>query len=181
MNARIHVEHPVTEAICGLDLVEQQIRVAEGHPLAFKQGDVRFGGHAIECRINAEDWVHDFRPSPGCVTRAIFAVGTGLRVDTHIEPGADVPPYYDSLLAKVIAHGGDRPQALERLCGALARCEISGVSSTLPLQEALLRSPGFTAGGVTTDFFRHFLENRPAAEYIGPSAERIDPPAQRIE
>jgi acetyl-CoA carboxylase biotin carboxylase subunit len=167
MNARIQVEHPVTEGICGLDLVECQIRVAEGRPLGFTQRDVRFDGHAIECRINAEDWVRDFRPSPGRVTRAIFAVGEGIRVDTHIEPGAEVPPYYDSLMAKVIAHGRDRTQALERLSGALARCEIEGVSSTLSLQEALVGSPGFAAGGVTTDYFRRFLEDRPAAEHIG--------------
>jgi acetyl-CoA carboxylase biotin carboxylase subunit len=166
MNARIQVEHPVTEAICGLDLVEQQIRVAEGRPLSFAQGDVRFAGHAIECRINAEDWIRDFRPSPGCVSRAIFAVGEGIRIDTHIESGAEVPPYYDSLLAKVIAHGRDRTDALEHLYGALARCAIEGVCSTLPLQRALVRSPDFTAGGVTTDYFRKFLENRPAAERI---------------
>jgi acetyl-CoA carboxylase biotin carboxylase subunit len=166
MNARIQVEHPVTEAICGLDLVEQQIRVAEGRPLSFTQEDVRLAGHAIECRINAEDWIRDFRPSPGCVTRAIFAVGEGIRIDTHIEPGAEVPPYYDSLMAKVIAHGSDRTQALERLSGALSSCAIEGVSSTLPLQRALVRSPGFTAGGVTTDYYAQFLENRPAAERI---------------
>jgi acetyl-CoA carboxylase biotin carboxylase subunit len=164
MNARIQVEHPVTEAICGLDLVECQIRVAEGRPLRFTQRDVRFDGHAIECRINAEDWIRDFRPSPGRVTRAIFAAGEGIRVDTHIEAGAEVPPYYDSLMAKVIAHGRDRTQALERLCGALARCDIEGVSSTLRLQAALLRGPGFAAGGVTTDYFPRFLENRSVPE-----------------
>jgi acetyl-CoA carboxylase biotin carboxylase subunit len=167
MNARIQVEHPVTEAICGLDLVECQIRVAEGRPLSFAQGDVRFAGHAIECRINAEDWSRDFRPSPGRVTRAIFATGEGVRVDTHIEAGAEVPPYYDSLMAKVIAHARNRTQALERLCAALARCRIEGVSSTLSLQEALTRSPGFAAGGVTTDYFPRFLENHRASEGIG--------------
>ena len=165
MNARIQVEHPVTEAICGLDLVECQIRVAEGRALSFTQRDVRCDGHAIECRINAEDWRRDFRPNPGRVSRAIFAAGEGVRVDTHIESGADVPPYYDSLMAKVIAHGRDRTQALERLCAALARCRIEGVSSTLSLQEALARSPGFAAGGVTTDYFARFLDNHPAAEH----------------
>jgi acetyl-CoA carboxylase biotin carboxylase subunit len=166
MNARIQVEHPVTEAICGLDLVECQIRVAEGRRLPFAQSDVRSDGHAIECRINAEDWLRDFRPSPGRVTRAIFAAGEGIRVDTHIEAGAEVPPYYDSLMAKVIAHGRDRTQALERLSGALARCEIEGVSNTLSLQRAMVRSAEFTAGGVTTDYFRRFLENHPASERI---------------
>jgi acetyl-CoA carboxylase biotin carboxylase subunit len=167
MNARIQVEHPVTEAICGLDLVECQIRVAEGPPLSIAQSDVRLEGHAIECRINAEDGRRDFRPSPGRVTRAIFAAGEGIRVDTHIEAGADVPPYYDSLIAKVIAHGRDRAQALERLCAALARSRIEGVSSTLSLQEALARSPGFAAGGVTTDYFPRFLEKRRAPERTG--------------
>ncbi len=167
MNARIQVEHPVTEAICGLDLVECQIRVAEGRRLQFTQRDLRFDGHAIECRINAEDWIRDFRPSPGRITRAIFPAGEGIRVDTHIESGAEVPPYYDSLMAKVIAHGRDRAQALERLSGALGRCEIEGVSSTLPLQRAMVRSPEFGAGGVTTDYFQRFLENHAAAERIG--------------
>jgi acetyl-CoA carboxylase biotin carboxylase subunit len=166
MNARIQVEHPVTEAICGLDLVECQIRVAEGHRLKFTQREVRFEGHAIECRINAEDWVRDFRPSPGRVTRASFAAGDGLRVDTHIEAGAEVPPYYDSLMAKVIAHGRNRTHALERLSGALERCEIAGVSSTLPLHRALVRSPEFAGGGVTTDYFPRFLDAHPAPERI---------------
>jgi acetyl-CoA carboxylase biotin carboxylase subunit len=167
MNARIQVEHPVTEAICGLDLVEQQIRVAEGRPLSFTQADVHLAGHAIECRINAEDWSRDFRPSPGRVTRALFAVGEGIRVDTHIESGADVPPYYDSLMAKVIAQGSDRSQALGRLRGALERSQICGVTSTLELQAALLRSPGFVAGGPTTDYFRSFLDSHRAAELVG--------------
>jgi acetyl-CoA carboxylase biotin carboxylase subunit len=167
MNARIQVEHPVTEAICGLDLVECQIRIAEGRPLMFKQRDVRFEGHAIESRINAEDWTRDFRPSPGRVTRAIFPAGEGIRVDTHIEPGAEVPPYYDSLMAKVIAHGRDRAQALERLCGALARCELEGVCSTLPLQQLLVGSAEFAAGGVNTEYFNRVIEHRVAAEPRG--------------
>jgi acetyl-CoA carboxylase biotin carboxylase subunit len=167
MNARIQVEHPVTEAICGLDLVEQQIRVAEGRPLSFKQEDVLLAGHAIECRINAEDWSRDFQPSPGRVTRAIFAAGTGIRVDTHIESGANVPPYYDSLMAKIIAHGRDRPEALERLCAALGRSEIDGVNSTLRLQSELLRSAGFVAGGPTTDYFRTFLDRHRSAGHAG--------------
>jgi acetyl-CoA carboxylase biotin carboxylase subunit len=100
------------------------------------------------------------------VTRAIFAIGEGIRVDTHIESGADVPPYYDSLMAKIIAHGSDRPQALARLCGALERSQICGMSSTLQLQAALLRSPGFVAGGPTTDYFRTFLDSHRSAEHV---------------
>jgi acetyl-CoA carboxylase biotin carboxylase subunit len=101
------------------------------------------------------------------VTRALFAVGEGIRVDTHIESGADVPPYYDSLMAKVIAQGSDRSQALGRLRGALERSQICGVTSTLELQAALLRSPGFVAGGPTTDYFRSFLDSHRAAELVG--------------
>ena len=122
MNARIQVEHPVTEAVCGLDLVAEQIAVAEGRPLRLAQDDVRLAGHAIECRINAEDPADGFRPSPGTVTRAVFPAGPGIRVDTHLQAGSAVPAGYDSLLAKVIASGRDRAEALHRLRRALARC-----------------------------------------------------------
>jgi acetyl-CoA carboxylase biotin carboxylase subunit len=157
MNARIQVEHPVTEAICGLDLVAEQIAVAEGRRLSFTQDQVRFSGHAIECRINAEDWARGFQPSPGRVTRARFAAGTGIRVDTHIQAGTDVPPYYDSLMAKLIIHDRDRPAALARLSDALRRCDIQGVSSTLAMHAELVQTPEFTAGGVTTAYFDRFL------------------------
>ena len=108
VNARIQVEHPVTEAVTGIDIVAEQLAIAEGRPLRLKQADVTFKGHAIEVRVNAEDPAADFRPSPGTITRAIFPAGDGVRVDTHMQAGATVPPYYDSLLAKVIARGGDR-------------------------------------------------------------------------
>jgi acetyl-CoA carboxylase biotin carboxylase subunit len=163
MNARIQVEHPVTEAICGLDLVAEQIAVAEGRQLSFSQDQVTFSGHAIECRINAEDWVRGFQPSPGRVTRARFAAGTGIRVDTHIQAGTDVPPYYDSLMAKLIVHDRDRPAALARLSDALRRCEIQGVSSTLPMHAELVQTPEFSAGGVTTAYFDRFLRAHAAA------------------
>ena len=163
MNARIQVEHPVTEAICGLDLVAEQIAVAEGKPLRFTQDDVHLAGHAIECRINAEDWTQDFRPSPGTVSRARFPLGEGVRVDTHIQSGARVPPFYDSLLAKLIVHGADRAQALERLRHALAQCEISGVSTNLPMHVELMQQEEFARGGVNTAYFPWFLENRATA------------------
>jgi acetyl-CoA carboxylase biotin carboxylase subunit len=150
MNARIQVEHPVTEEVCGVDLVAEQIAVAEGRPLRLSQVDVRTTGHAIECRINAEDPDADFRPSPGRVTSAWFPVGEGIRVDTHIRAGASVPPFYDSLLAKLIVHGRDRAEALDRLRGALSRCDIRGVRTTVPLHAALVAQPAFQAGGVDT-------------------------------
>jgi acetyl-CoA carboxylase biotin carboxylase subunit len=157
MNARIQVEHPVTEAITGLDLVAEQLAVAEGRPLTFGQEDVSFTGHAIECRLNAEDWTHDFQPSPGTVTEAIWPVGDGIRIDTHLQGGATVPPYYDSLLAKLIVHGPDRTEALNRLRGALSRCAIEGVNTNIPMHQAVLDDAEFSAGGVDTAWFTRFL------------------------
>jgi acetyl-CoA carboxylase biotin carboxylase subunit len=163
MNARIQVEHPVTEAICGLDLVAEQIAVAEGRALRLRQEDVRRAGHAIECRINAEDWRHDFKPCPGRVRLARFAAGEGIRVDTHIESGADIPPFYDSLMAKLIVHGGDRPAAVRRLGLALRHCEIRGVANTLSLHREIVGDAGFAAGGMRTSFLDGFLAARAAA------------------
>jgi len=146
MNARIQVEHPVTEAVLGVDLVEEQIAVADSRPLWTPSAGVT--GHAIECRINAED--ASFRPSPGTVTEAWFPAGPGLRVDTHVEAGTVVPPFYDSLLAKVVAHGPDRPSALRRLAAAVARCAVAGVDTNVALHAELLAHPDFRAGGVST-------------------------------
>jgi acetyl-CoA carboxylase biotin carboxylase subunit len=154
MNARIQVEHPVTEMICGVDLVEQQLRVAEGQTLALRQEDVRFEGHAFECRLNAEDWRHDFHPCPGTLTRVEFPVGPGIRVDTHMQAGAEVPPYYDSLVAKLIVHGRDRANALERLRAALAACRLEGIETTIPMHAALVATPEFRAGGVSTEWYK---------------------------
>jgi acetyl-CoA carboxylase, biotin carboxylase subunit len=173
VNARIQVEHPVTEAITGLDIVAEQIAIAEDRPLRFRQEDIRFAGHAIECRINAEDPAHDFRPSPGTITRAVFPVspranddpgserdggGAGwVRVDTHVQAGVAVPPYYDSLLAKVIGYGVDRYAALGTLRDALERCVIDGVVTNLEMQRAVIGSPGFAGGGADTGFLRRWL------------------------
>jgi acetyl-CoA carboxylase biotin carboxylase subunit len=151
MNARIQVEHPVTEAVTGVDLVEQQLLLADGHRLAL--GDVKITGHAIETRINAEDWTRDFRPSPGTVTRAAWPAGPGLRVDSHIADGGEVPPFYDSLIGKLIAHGGDRAAALARLTAALDALRIEGVATTAGLHRAIVADPRFVAGGVDTRFF----------------------------
>jgi acetyl-CoA carboxylase, biotin carboxylase subunit len=152
LNARIQVEHPVTEAVTGLDLVAEQLAVAEGRPLRLAQAEVTPAGHAIECRINAEDPERDFRPSPGTVTAAVFPAGDGIRVDTHLQAGAAVPAHYDSLLAKLIVHGPDRPAAVARLQDALRRCEIAGVATNLALHARLVRHPAFVAGGVGTAF-----------------------------
>jgi len=162
VNARIQVEHPVTEAVTGLDLVAEQIWVAEGNPLRFGQHDVAVTGHAIECRINAEDWADGFRPSPGTVTRAVFPAGPGIRVDTHVQPGIAVPPWYDSLLAKLIVSGPDRATALARLRAALARCEIDGVATTIGLHERLTATDEFGAGAVDTTFLNRLLQPAPA-------------------
>ena len=160
MNARIQVEHPVTEAICGLDLVAEQIAVAEGRPLRLRQADVKISGHAIECRLNAEDWERDFQPSPGTVTSAVFPAGPGIRVDTHIEAGSRVPPYYDSLLAKLIVHADTREAAVQRLRSALARTTITGVATNLPMHAALAADETFARGGFDTSYLPRFLEER---------------------
>ncbi len=143
MNTRLQVEHSVSEMCSGLDLVEQQIRVAAGHRLSMSQDDIELSGHAIECRINAEDPYRAFRPSPGTITRWVSPRGPGIRVDTHVADGYTVPPFYDSLLCKVIAHGDDRRQAIERMTAALEGLVCDGVPTTVPMHLAILRSPAF--------------------------------------
>jgi acetyl-CoA carboxylase biotin carboxylase subunit len=169
VNARIQVEHPVTEAVTGLDLVAEQIAVAEGRRLRLSQASVRLDGHAIECRINAEDPSAGFRPSPGAVTSAVFPAGPGIRVDTHIQAGSAVPPQYDSLLAKLVVRGANRAEALDRLRGALARCEIGGVATTVAVHAALAADGDFAAGGVGTEFLARWLglQTRPVRDKSG--------------
>jgi acetyl-CoA carboxylase biotin carboxylase subunit len=163
VNARIQVEHPVTEAVTGIDIVAEQLAIAEGRPLRLRQDGVTIDGHAIEVRLNAEDPAADFRPSPGTVTRAVFPVAApgaaswAVRVDTHLQAGSTVPPYYDSLLAKVIAHGADRESARVLLRGALNRCSVEGVTTNLDLHRALLADPEFAAGGVDTGYLARWL------------------------
>lgn len=152
LNARIQVEHPVTEAITGVDLVEQQLLVAMGKPLSLTQAMVRPHGHAIEVRINAEDPEADFRPSPGCAVRAAWPAGEGVRVDTHIGIGGEVPPFYDSLMGKLIVHGETREQAVERLSDALRSLHIEGLPTTASLHRRIVADPRFVAGGVDTGF-----------------------------
>jgi acetyl-CoA carboxylase biotin carboxylase subunit len=153
MNARIQVEHPVTEVVTGVDLIEQQLLIADDQPLALSQDQVASHGHAIEVRINAEDWLADFRPSPGRVTAARWPAGKSIRVDTHICSGEVVPPYYDSLLGKVIVAGIDRAAAVRRLREALGALEIVGVKSTADLHRAIVADPRFVDANVTTRFF----------------------------
>ncbi|MGH8230238.1 MAG: biotin carboxylase N-terminal domain-containing protein, partial [Steroidobacteraceae bacterium] len=138
VNARIQVEHPVTEMISGIDLVAEQLAIAAGVPLRLRQAQITLRGHALECRINAEDVEHDMRPSPGRVTRAVFPAGAGVRVDTHIEAGSAVPPFYDSLLAKIIVHAADRGAALDRMAESLASCQLDGVAVNVALHRRIL-------------------------------------------
>ncbi|MEM8607652.1 MAG: biotin carboxylase N-terminal domain-containing protein [Myxococcota bacterium] len=143
MNARLQVEHPVTEMRTGIDLVEAQIRVAGGEPLWFSQGDITLRGHAIECRINAEDPNNAFAPSPGVIERWQVDAAEGVRVDTHVEDGYEVPPHYDSLVCKVIAWGDDRNDACDRLTAALRGLRCEGIHTTVPMHLAVLDSPDF--------------------------------------
>ena len=161
MNARIQVEHPVTEAVTGVDLVAEQIAIADGAGLRLTQSDIRHHGCAIECRVNAEDPANDFRPSPGTVREAQWPAGEGIRVDTHIAPGSRVPPFYDSLMGKIIAHGSDRMSALARLRQAIASTRLGGVATNLSFHASVLDDPEFQAGGVDTAFAARLLEGRP--------------------
>ena len=157
MNTRIQVEHPVTEMCTNFDLVKEQIRVAAGEPLSFVMNGNRLRGHAIECRVNAEDPARNFQPSPGLITAYHPPGGPGVRVDTHIYAGYTVPPYYDSLLAKVIVHGNTRAEALARMRQALDSFIIEGVTTTIPFLGRVMRHPDFVEGKVDTKF----LEREP--------------------
>jgi acetyl-CoA carboxylase biotin carboxylase subunit len=150
MNTRIQVEHPVTEMVTGRDLVAEQIRVAAGEPISFTQQDVRLTGHAIECRINAEDAQRNFMPCPGRLAVWQPPAADGVRVDTHCYAGYRIPPFYDSLLAKVIVHSADRPRAIEAMIDALAAFKIFGVPTTIPFHLDVLRHDDFRAGRVHT-------------------------------
>jgi len=155
MNTRIQVEHPVTEMITGVDLVKAQLRIAAGEGLHLEQSDIKVNGHAIECRINAED-AESFMPSPGTISLFHPPGGPGIRLDSHIYAGYEVPPYYDSLIGKLIAHGDSRESALARMRNALSEIVIDGISTNIPLHEALCDDPVFVAGGMDI----HFLERK---------------------
>jgi acetyl-CoA carboxylase biotin carboxylase subunit len=157
MNCRIQVEHPVTEAVTGCDLVAEQLRIAGGDALRISQSQVRLAGHAVECRLTAEDARNGFAPSPGRISHFSIPAVPGLRVDTHCEDGALVPPYYDSLLAKLIGHGPDRAAAIEILVEALEGTSIQGVSTNRDLLCRVLAHPDFAAGAVTTGWLEDAL------------------------
>ncbi len=161
MNTRLQVEHPVTEAITGIDLVREQIRVASGLPLSVTQDQVRLEGHAIECRINAEDPA-TFAPSPGRVTDYLAPGGLDVRVDSALYAGYRIPPYYDSLIAKLIVHGATRHDALRRMARALEEYVILGVKTTIPLHQALIDDPEFGAGDYSIKWLERWLAKRAA-------------------
>ena len=156
MNTRLQVEHPVTEAITGLDLVREQIRIADGHPLTLRQQDVNFRGHAIECRINAED-PRSFAPSPGQVKSYHAPGGMNVRVDSGLYAGYRVPPYYDSMIAKLIVYGTSRQGAIRRLRRALEEFVIEGMKTTIPLHQRLIEDPEFQAGEYTIKWLEEWL------------------------
>ena len=156
MNTRLQVEHPVTEMVCGVDLVREQIRIAAGHPLGYTQKDVTFTGHAIECRINAED-PDTFTASPGRVTAYHAPGGLGVRVDSALYAGYAVPPYYDSLIAKLIVHAPTRAEAIARMRRSLAEFVVVGVKTTLPLHARILEEPAFQKGDYTIHWLERFV------------------------
>ncbi len=155
MNTRVQVEHPVTELVTGIDIVKEQLRIAAGEGMSIRQEDVTWRGHAVECRINAED-PDNFLPSPGTITQYHAPGGPGIRVDTHIYNGYAVPPYYDSMIAKLIAHGDDRAAALARMRGALSEIVIDGIKTNIKLHQMICSDAAFLAGG--TDI--HYLEKK---------------------
>jgi acetyl-CoA carboxylase, biotin carboxylase subunit len=157
MNTRIQVEHPVTEMITGLDLIAEQIHIAQGEKLQFTQDQVEFRGHAIECRINAEDPDHNFRPSPGRISAYLPPGGPGVRMDSHVYTEYEIPPYYDSLIGKLIVWGQDRPMAIERMKRALRECAITGLKTTLGFHQKVLESPDFVKGDIYTNFVEQVM------------------------
>ena len=163
MNTRIQVEHPVTEEVTGLDLVKEQLLVAAGVPMSFRQEDIRWRGHAVECRINAEDFEHGFRPSPGKVTYWHKPGGPGIRVDSHVYSGYSIPPYYDSMIGKLIAYGKDRPEAIRRAEIALDEMVVEGIKTTIPFHKIALRHPRFRSGDIDTRFVEELFKERAAA------------------
>jgi acetyl-CoA carboxylase biotin carboxylase subunit len=162
MNTRIQVEHPVTEMITGLDLISEQIRIAQGERLRFKQSEIIFKGHAIECRINAEDPEHNFRPNPGRISAYLPPGGPGVRMDSHVYTDYDIPPYYDSLIGKLIVWAPDRATAIKRMKRALRECAITGIPTTIEFHRKILDVPEFLAGDVYTNFIEeHLLKPEP--------------------
>lgn len=156
MNTRVQVEHPVTELVTGVDIVREQLLIALGQPLSFKQSDIVINGHAIECRINAED-PYTFLPAPGTVSQWIAPGGPGVRIDSHLYGGYQVPPHYDSLVAKFLTHGESRSQAIVRMRGALGEATLTGIKSNIPLHQQLMEEQGFVSGGFDIHHLERYL------------------------
>ncbi|HEX5011744.1 MAG TPA: acetyl-CoA carboxylase biotin carboxylase subunit [Planctomycetota bacterium] len=162
VNTRVQVEHPVTEMVTGTDIVQEQIRVAAGQPLSFTQADVTWSGAAIECRINAEDSLHGFRPSCGTITRMEFPGGSGVRFDTHAFGGYAISPFYDSMIGKLVVHAPTRARAIAAMQRALDECVIEGISTTVPFHKRILADPRFVSGDYDTSFIATMQEALPA-------------------
>ena len=166
MNTRIQVEHPVTEAVTGIDLIKEQLRIASGEKLDLRQEDIKFSGAAIECRINAEDYENNFMPCPGKIDILNLPGGPGVRVDTHIYQGYEIPPFYDSMVAKLIVHGKDRKEAIKIMQRALNEFSIGPIKTTIPFHIRLLENPLFIKGDISTHFVQEMLASgsEPPAE-----------------
>jgi len=162
MNTRLQVEHPVTEETTGIDIVQEQIRIAQGLPLTFSQADVQVQGHAFECRINAED-PFTFVPSPGVIADWLIPGGKGVRVDSHVSHGVVVPPHYDSMIGKVICHGATRAEAIARMQVALSEMRVTGIKTNVPLHQALFADPGLISGGTDIHYLERWLVTRKQA------------------
>jgi acetyl-CoA carboxylase, biotin carboxylase subunit len=158
MNTRIQVEHPVTEMVTGVDLIQEMLRVANGEKLTFCQEELTVNGHSIECRINAEDPARNFTPSPGTITYFHVPGGPGVRVDTHCYQGYQIPPNYDSMIAKLIVHAKDRKQAIQRMLRALDEFVIEGIKTTIPVHKRILKHPVFQSGDFNTKFLEEYPE-----------------------
>ena len=158
MNTRIQVEHPVTEMITGLDLIAEQIRIAQGEKLQLTQDEVVLKGHAIECRINAEDPDHSFRPQPGRISGYLPPGGPGVRMDSHVYTDYEIPPYYDSLIGKLIVWGPNRDAAIKRMKRALRECAITGVPTTIGFHQKIMETPAFLEGEVYTNFVEQMMQ-----------------------
>ena len=169
VNTRVQVEHPVTEFLTGIDIVKEQIRIAAGERLSFKQGDVTFTGHSIECRINAED-PDTFAPSPGVIHAFSVPGGPGVRVDTFAHSECTVSPYYDSLIAKIIVHGRDRQEAIARMRRTLEMTVIDGIKTSIPLHLKILADPDFIAGRLSTAFMERYLSEKKPSSSLAESA-----------
>jgi len=160
MNSRIQVEHPVTEMVTGIDLIAEQLRIAGGEPISVRQDQIQVSGHAIECRINAEDPSHNFRPAPGKITGWLPPGGPGVRIDSHVYTGYEIPPFYDSLIGKLIVWGVDRDHAIRRMRRALSECAVTGIPTTIEFHLALLDRQEFQRGEVWTKFVEEEMLNR---------------------